>query len=370
VFRQFVPLSLGAGQTMLEGIADYDPQRRFGIPNTDIEIIREEAKEAGRPDYAQTLFGPDGVSRERLRLTRAFGVIRSHPFWFVGVMIRRAVSMLRLERVPVISRNPAVLRPVTEIEMRAAIKTISPAELTPIARGAVISAASATEERLVTGDDVRYGVQVESVPVRLRSQTEYIFTVPIRMKQGRFLIEVTNAGGDRVYDDRFADSLAGLSVEEQPAKTQYLPFVVIGEDEVKLRIRNGGTRGTAEIGTIALFELGPASRTWTRLPRAILATVQKAFITAVMLPLAIVGLGVLIYFRCWRVLAVLLLVPCYYLMIQSAIHTEYRYVLALHYFLFVLAATSVWFVSNQVRRRWPKHKQAVGIHFFSLIITS
>ncbi|HEX8161961.1 MAG TPA: glycosyltransferase family 39 protein [Pyrinomonadaceae bacterium] len=98
VFRHFVPASLGAGQTLLEGIGDYDTAGRFGVPQTDDEIMREEARAAGRPDYAQTLLGPDGIARERLRLRRGFAVIRAHPFWFASVMLQRAASMLRMER--------------------------------------------------------------------------------------------------------------------------------------------------------------------------------------------------------------------------------------------------------------------------------
>ena len=49
VFHRFIPLSLGAGQTLLEGIADYDPQGKFGIPNTDIGIMKQEAEQFHRP---------------------------------------------------------------------------------------------------------------------------------------------------------------------------------------------------------------------------------------------------------------------------------------------------------------------------------
>ncbi|HKR00855.1 MAG TPA: hypothetical protein VJT09_09280, partial [Pyrinomonadaceae bacterium] len=37
----------------------------------------------------------------------------------------------------------------------------------------------------------------------------------------------------------------------------------------------------------------------------------------------------------------LLVVPAYYLAVQSALHTEYRYVLAIHYFLFILVAVAL-----------------------------
>src|SRR5262245_17005472 len=63
VFHRFIPLSLGAGQTLLEGIADYDHEGRFGIPSTDVGIMRQEAEMFQRPEYYGTLFNPDGVER-------------------------------------------------------------------------------------------------------------------------------------------------------------------------------------------------------------------------------------------------------------------------------------------------------------------
>src|SRR5687768_8632928 len=108
VFNHFIPVSLGAGQTMLEGISDYDPARRFGIPDTDMGIMKMEAEQYNRPDYYSTLFAPDGIKRERMRLTRGFGIIRDNPVWFASVMVRRAGSMLRLERARVVSYSPPV----------------------------------------------------------------------------------------------------------------------------------------------------------------------------------------------------------------------------------------------------------------------
>ncbi|MCA1640877.1 MAG: glycosyltransferase family 39 protein [Acidobacteria bacterium] len=106
VFRHFVPVSLGAGQTLLEGIGDYDTAGRFGVPSTDDEIMRQEAEAARRPDYNDTLLGADGIARERLRLRCGFAVIRSHPFWFASVVLQRAASMLRMERARRVSISP------------------------------------------------------------------------------------------------------------------------------------------------------------------------------------------------------------------------------------------------------------------------
>jgi 4-amino-4-deoxy-L-arabinose transferase-like glycosyltransferase len=198
VFGKFIPVSLGAGQTLIEGIADYNTDGSLGLPQTDIELIRGEAAAYNRPDYANSLFTPDGVERDRARTARGLAVIRAHPFWFFGVMVRRAASMMRLERTP-----------------------------------------------------------------------------------------------------------------------------------LRLSTTNSGDRQR-------LFQ-------WS------LRTMQRLFITAVFLPLVLIGAGILIYKRQLQSLAILLVVPCYYFCTQSALHTEYRYVFVIHYFLFVLAAVGVYTTAAKSR---------------------
>jgi 4-amino-4-deoxy-L-arabinose transferase-like glycosyltransferase len=196
VFGRFIPISLGAGQTLIEGIADYNTDGSLGLPQTDIELIRGEAETYHRPEYANSLFTPDGIERDRARLARGFAVIRAHPVWFAGVMLRRAASMLRLERTP----------------------------------------------------------------LRLAS--------------------------------------AGAGFLQWP-----------------LRI------------------------------------VQKLFVTAIFLPLVLIGTAMLVYQRRFQALAILLAVPFYYFCTQSALHTEYRYILVIQYFLFVLAAVAVHTIVCKVRHQ-------------------
>ena len=207
VFGKFIPVSLGAGQTLIEGIADYNTDSSLGLPQTDIELIRGEAIAYNRPDYANSLFTPDGVERDRARTARGLAVIRAHPLWFAGVMVRRATSMLRLERTP------------------------------------------------------------------LR-------------------LEVTSSGDV------------------------------------------------------------------ARLLHSMLRGIQKLFITAIILPFILVGTGVLIYERHFQTLAILLVVPFYYFCTQSALHTEYRYVLVIHYFLFVLAALGVYRIVRKISRLLTKPSPA------------
>jgi 4-amino-4-deoxy-L-arabinose transferase-like glycosyltransferase len=202
VFREFIPVSLGAGQTLIEGISDYNTDGTLGLPQTDMDLIRGEAETFGRPDYANSLFTPDGPERDRARLRRGFDVICAHPVWFFGVMVRRAASMLRLERTPL---------------------------------------------RLSTTD----------------SGSAQLFQWPLRF-------------------------------------------------------------------------------------------VQKLFVTAIFLPLVLIGAGLLVYRRQFRSLAILLAVPFYYFCTQSALHTEYRYVLVIHYFLFVLAALAAYSIACKVVQRFKK----------------
>jgi len=220
VFDRFIPISLGSGVTFLEGIADYDSDGKTGLKRTDVEVLQEEARVFNRSDYAGSLYNPDGIQRERARVALGIHVIRSRPFWFLGVMIRRAASMLRLERVPAISGSP-----------------------------------------LVPGSDQSMGVAT------------------------------------------FASMVS-------------------------------------------------------RIPGVILKIVQKLFITAVVLPLALIGIFMLAKSRRPYVLMFLLVVPAYYLCLQSPLHTEYRYVIALHCFFLMLVAVPLNTVIMRLRRTATVSKRA------------
>jgi hypothetical protein len=81
---------------------------------------------------------------------------------------------------------------------------------------------------------------------------------------------------------------------------------------------------------------------------------QKIFLTAVVLPLAIIGLVLLITKRRWQALTILLVVPVYFFCVQSIVHTEYRYVLAVDYFLFALVGVAVSWVGKLSLSFWER----------------
>lgn len=346
VYDHFIPVSLGAGQTLLEGISDYDEERSLGIPNTDMGLMKWEAEVYNRPDYYGTLFNPDGVKRERLRLAQGFAVIRSHPFWFFGVMVQRAGSMLRLERVRLISLDPPVTHSLTVTAETPPAWASSPQDL--LANGTVesksveVSLTPDGQMLHIKGDESKN--QLISAPISISEKTDYLLKLPVRIEQGRVIVNVVSAGDDHQYASAIVEIQDWKTTAEQPLHMIEIPFVSGSSDQARIVINNAGAKGVTpilQIGQAELYALGPASFLWTRIPRALLRLVQKLFVTAVMLPLAIFGLILLMRARRHSAIVILLVVPAYYLCVQSALHTEYRYVLAIHYFLFVLVAVAL-----------------------------
>jgi hypothetical protein len=348
VYDHFIPVSLGAGQTFLEGIADYDERGTLGIPNTDMGLMKWEADLYNRPDYYGTLFNPDGVKRDRERLAYGFSVVRSHPFWFFGVMVQRGISMLRLERVRLISPDPPVTHSLTVADGTAPVWSSSPQSLLTDWRSwsKWVSRSPTPDGQMITlrGDGSKK--QLISPAIVVEPKTDYVLKLPIRIEHGRMMIKVVGVeDNDSEYASTIIEPQDWKPPTEQPLHTVEIPFVSSnGGAAVQVVFDNAGTQDVTslvQIGEVQLFALGPSSYTWTRIPRFIARLLQKLFITAVMLPLALLGLLLLILKRQWRTIALLLVVPAYFICIQSALHTEYRYILAIHYFLFVLVAVTL-----------------------------
>jgi hypothetical protein len=349
VYDHFIPVSLGAGQTFLEGIADYDEQGTLGIPNTDMGLMKWEAGIYNRPDYYGTLFNPDGVKRDRERLAYGFSVVRSHPLWFFGVMVRRGISMFRLERVRLISPDPPVTHSLVVPDGTTPVWSNSPADL--IASGRVASSQvevslSPDESALhITGDDSRYEDQFTFRAGALQKNVDYVLKLPVRIERGRMFIRVVGVNDNYEYASAIIEPQDWKPANEQPLNLVEIPFVSGNSDQVQVVFANGGSNGVrpfVQVGQSQLYALGESSYTWMRIPRFLTRLLQKPFITAIMLPLAVIGLLLLIRKRQWRDIALLLVVPAYFICIQSALHTEYRYVLAIHYFFFVLVAVTLY----------------------------
>jgi hypothetical protein len=355
-YHRFIPISLGAGQKLLEGIAEYDRNGWTGVPKTDLCIMQQEAQTYGRPDYADVLFGVDGVNRDRFRLTRGLFIIRSHPLWYSSVMARRAVSFFRMPRVPIVSSDPPVTHSFGAVQSQTPLQSQTPAET--LAQGQVASSSATVstspDQQMfeLRGDDSKYGRQFVLAPVAVSKQTDYLFRLPVRLKQGRMMITVENDRG-QVIAQKIVDPDEGKTAEAQPLNDLSIPWVSSANNQAWLVFSNGGSstgRTVAEIGRVELFELGPTSYQWTRIPRFLVRNVQRFFITAWMIPLAAFGLALLWLGKQRQTVLILFAVPLYFLLVQSPLHTERRYVMAIHYFLLILAAVTLYVVGRLLRR--------------------
>ncbi|HXI93077.1 MAG TPA: glycosyltransferase family 39 protein [Blastocatellia bacterium] len=371
LFHHFIPISIAGGENLVVGIADFDKEGRFGMPASDREAAIKDAQWHNRPDYAINPWDPDGVERDQARYGRGLQVIRANPGWFLSVMFKRALFMLRYNDagrsdwpfntagVPIVSAEPSFLHSqVTAREMQPSWSSAGRALLADdsvISKGAPLTVESDGQTLRVTGDGSEYGDQFASAVITVRPKTDYVIRLRAGLENGQVAAKVTSS------DRRIALASAILNNESTKAnkkKRDVVPVEPVTEtetrmsefemafatgdrSEVRLVISNNGPAPSppvARLGKVELFDLGATPYQWTRLPRTLVRDLQKnIFNTRVLLTLVIGGVLLLTLARRGSALAALLSVPIYYLLVQSALSTEYRYILGIHYFLFVVA---------------------------------
>jgi len=103
IFHRFIPISLGAGVNLWEGIGEYSAE--FGAVFGDLALMASEAREYNNPQYAGSLYYPDGIEREQERIGKSLRVIAEHPIWYLGVMVNRMGTMLKFYAYPMIDRD-------------------------------------------------------------------------------------------------------------------------------------------------------------------------------------------------------------------------------------------------------------------------
>ena len=313
VFKSFVPVSLGSGVILVEGIADYDPTKQFGLERYDHEVTRQEAVMYNRPDYAEDLFRPDGISRERLRIARAWRVVSGNRVWFMRVMARRAAKMLTYEPVPIISTEASV------------------SHVLDVSRGELVW----HTEQLGVGD-------FATEPINVQSNTDYVLNVSLRSLAGRKVIKILRPDKNKtVASATVPDSLSPSDQSDELTILQ-IPFLNSSAQQVRIVGQNLDDDSTI-VGAIDLYRLGTASYMWTGYPRMAVKAMQKFFTTKTMLPLTLTGVLLLVLARRFDALTVILAIPVYYVTTHSPLHLELRYVLPMHYFWAILVATSLYF---------------------------
>jgi hypothetical protein len=358
VFRSFVPISLGTGVTLCQGIGDYDFEQRFGLSTTDDGTNAQEARWAGRPDYAAELYRPDGIERERGRIARALSVIRSDPTWFVATMVRRMVTMLKYEPVSIISAAPTVSHSLEITKDTPLVWSRSPHELLSESQMSGSARTSLAQEGEVAlrleSDDTANAVQLVTKPIPVRPNFDYVLTVPVRIQQGRVSITVRRVAGPQIVASAaLPDSLERVPYTNAFEPTIQIPFVNQNYDQVQLVIANVESptpSAIVDIGRAELIELGPASYLWTRYPRMLVKAVQKLFVTRYFLPLMTLGVVLLAVQRRKVALAVILTLPLYYLFSHALLHFEYRYMLPVYFFWFILAGLAIYWIGLMCMR--------------------
>jgi len=103
VFHAFVPTGLGAGTNLLEGIGETERgAKEFGAPSSDREVIEQERAAFNVPPGAAAfdLYYPDGIQRDRARMSKAMAIIAQHPFWYASSVVRRMAAVLKYAGEP------------------------------------------------------------------------------------------------------------------------------------------------------------------------------------------------------------------------------------------------------------------------------
>jgi hypothetical protein len=101
-FHAFVPGGMGFGTNLWEGLGETSRAAEFGAVFGDANVIERERAEMGlSQDAPLELYWPDGLQRDRARMGKALAVIKAHPVWFAGMMMKRMAGMLKYAGAPV-----------------------------------------------------------------------------------------------------------------------------------------------------------------------------------------------------------------------------------------------------------------------------
>jgi hypothetical protein len=413
VFDRFIPISIQAGLSLVEGIGDYDKEGKFGMPDSDREARKKDAEWNGRPDYARSLWHPDGIDRDRTRLDRGLAVVRSNPGWFLGVMVRRAAFMFSYndKRSLEWPLNTATVAPITaEVGYGHALTITDSESVLPepatvlLLNGGIISGALAVKDDQpvnssppsdlnengvvlspqtsaslldgqaleVAGDSSEYGDQFASAPIEVQKNTDYVLELPVSLLRGQMALKVTSndrrtalAVGNIAHatqEAASAETTVGGEAVAAATTTIQMPFASGNRSAVRVVLSNNGIgpMPAAVLGTLKIFEVGPTPYIWTRYARTLIRSIQRSYTTGRLRTLVLFGIAVLLLGRRSRALVLLLVVPLYYLTLHAPLHTEYRYTLAIHYFLFVNAGVTIYIAGAAISQTLRRMSGMVG----------
>jgi hypothetical protein len=303
--------------------------------------------------------------------------VRQNPGWFAGVMLRRAGAMLRYNdslrqgwpadtsQAPIIELEPMFGHKMIPFVKMDAVWSNRASEL--LAAGASLSPQAVCtlsddgQRFMVEGNGSSFDNQFASAPIAVEPNSDYVLRLPALLLRGQMAAKVMSvelrqalaseiisapnapAWKDDDEDDPQTDA-PPADTPDAPMPDILMPFASGARQAVRIVISNnsaGSPRPAAAIGQAHLYQFGPTPQRWTRIVRPPVRAIQRNLYTTSRLPLlTALGFLLLALARRWQAMLILLIVPLYYLSVQSAFHTEYRYVLPIHYFLFAAAAVT------------------------------
>lgn len=208
-----------------------------------------------------------------------------------------------------------------------------------------------------------------SAPIDVHKHTDYLLMLSVKSAESSVDFRVTSLDRRVIFESaryeqddeegqtQNPDSLdvePSNSSYQQPVGTVHIPFASGDFDRVCLVISKR-VESPAQVATqveqARLFVLGATPYAWTRYPRAVVHAIQRnVFSTVCMLTLFAFGIALLALGRRFRELLIVLAVPIYYLCSHAPFHTHFRYVLPIHYFIFVTAAVSLYVAAIGIRQ--------------------
>jgi hypothetical protein len=375
VYHRFVPVTLGNGLLLVEGIAEYDEEGRFGLSPYDGQVCLIEAQWYGRRDYRNNPWVPDGIDRDRARFNRGLEIIRSNPAWSLGMIRKRMAFMVRYNdfrptalsertsRAPSVYWTPPFGHNTEVTPGIEPVFTASPQDFmsdTVASSKIAVSLADGGQEVQVSGQRLSKEDIFISAPVALKTHTDYLLRVSAGLEQGNAVVKVKSA------DLRLALGEKALArIAAQPISVTEIPFASGHQAQTRLAISSNSQEATetsVKVGRMELIELGPTPYQWTRPFRAaIRALQQNIFKTDYMRLLIVIGITLLALAHQRRVLLILLAVPLYYLFSHAPFGIDYRYILPMHYFLFIFAAVTLYCAGTAVAQATRRAKHLIGI---------
>jgi hypothetical protein len=366
----------------VQGIAELDTERRFGMPLLDPDVLRKDVEWNNRPEYGGNLWAPDGIERDRTRFKHGADVIRSHPLWYAGAMLRRALFMVSYNEsrtrgwpfvtatVPPVLPTPPFGRAISTVsELGESDWKLPPDVLLKGGR----NLSDRTEASLVNNGDTLqiigagsdFDDQFISGPISVRRNNNYQINLRSTVKQGLGAAKVISPDRPNVLASAILPSETHIRETELGRQRgnvfgDLTPIVFASGDteEVRLVFSNNGEspeRPVIEITNVEIFERGTTPTLWTHIPRVIIRDIERnTYKTVLLLPLIVVGIVIMVIARRWRAILILLSVPLYYVVSHSPFSTEYRYVLAVHCFLFIFGAVALYCAALVIGRatRW------------------